>query len=182
MNMLFIVLILGVFNLLLLVLLYFVLFESKRKLHGELTTLWSSFEKLRNQLEHLEIQKREDAVFPLKLQATERLIVLVERIKPGMLVHRQLSNATTASQLAALMLQNIRDEFEYNISQQLYVSERSWQLIVAAREEIVQLIHLSLSSAGHDTAPEVLASEMFSASLRFPDEALASLRAELVRA
>ncbi|MBK9292530.1 MAG: hypothetical protein IPM52_13030 [Bacteroidetes bacterium] len=129
-----------------------------------------------------ESQKTPDnqaGLFPLRVQAAERLIVLVERIKPGMLVHRHLTSAATAAQLAALMLQNIREEFEYNISQQLYVSERSWQLISAAREEIIQLIHLSLAAVEAEASPEMLARELFAASLRFPDEALASLRAEL---
>lgn len=124
-------------------------------------------------------KQKEELLFPLKVQAAERLIVLIERIKPAMLVHRHLANAASAAQLATLMLQNIRDEFEYNISQQLYVSERSWQLIAAAREEIVQLLHLSLASVDSAAPPETLAREMFAANLRFADEALSSLRNEL---
>ncbi len=120
-----------------------------------------------------------ESIFPLRVQAAERLIVLLERIKPGMLVHRHLPNATSAGQLAALMLQNIREEFEYNISQQLYVSERSWQLIQAAREEVVQSVHLALSKIGQEAPPANLATELFSSTLRFPDEALISLRSEL---
>lgn len=178
--MLLALLILQIFNLLVLFALGFVVFFNNRRQKEKMTLWLDLLEKLHNRIEPNDRQKREEAIFPLRVQAAERLIVLVERIKPGMLVHRHLGNAGTAAQLAGLMLQNIRDEFEYNISQQLYVSERSWQLITAAREEVVQLIHLSLASIDPETPPHMLASEMFAAELRFPDEALTSLRAELI--
>ncbi len=172
-------LILGVFNLLVLSVLSFVVFSHYRKQQEKMRILNDLLLKLQNSIEPTDRQRKEETIFPLKVQAAERLIVLVERIKPGMIVHRQIANASTASQLAALMLQNIRDEFEYNISQQLYVSELSWQLISAAREEIVQLVHLSMASLEPEAPPEALAREIFTASLRFPDEALTSLRSEL---
>lgn len=151
----------------------------QRSLQLQMSDLLNRLEAIQQKPEKQNRKSQDEAIFPLRVQAAERLIVLVERLKPGMLVHRHLVNALSASQLAQLMLHNIRDEFEYNISQQLYVSERSWQLICAAREEIVQLIHLGLASLDKDAAPEVLARELFAASLRFPDEALASLRAGL---
>lgn len=151
----------------------------QRRLESKISSLQEHLERLNALTENRNSKSREESLFPLRVQAAERLIVLVERIKPAMLVHRHLAAALTASQMAQLMLQNIREEFEYNISQQLYVSERSWQLISAAREEIVQLIHLSLAGVGNEAAPEDLAREMFAAQLRFPDEALSSLRLEL---
>lgn len=171
--------ILSIITLLLLGVVVYLILDLSRRQQKELSELSQWLGKLTLSGQASGKHDREESMFPLRVQASERLIVLVERIKPGMLVHRHLVHAVSAWQLAQLMLQNIREEFEYNISQQLYVSDRSWQLISAAREEIVQLIHISLASVGNEAGPEALARELFAASLRFPDEALASLRAEL---
>ena len=36
------------------------------------------------------------------------------------------------------LLQNVQDEFEHNLAQRLYVSESTWQLVVLAKEEVLQ--------------------------------------------
>ncbi|HMM11775.1 MAG TPA: hypothetical protein PKE03_06755 [Bacteroidales bacterium] len=174
-------LVLIVVNLILLLLLFFLVFDRWSRLRKELSTMKTLLEKRIASQEPPAISNLKESVFPLKVQAAERLIVLIERIKPGMIVHRHIASASSSAQLAMMMLQSIREEFEYNISQQLYVSERSWQLITAAREEITQQIHLSLAAIEPDSGPENIARELFAANLRFPDEALASLRDELRR-
>ncbi|MDR1006047.1 MAG: hypothetical protein LBL74_04210 [Bacteroidales bacterium] len=78
---------------------------------------------------------------PVKLQAYERLIMLLERIKPENLVMRCYQYGMQTSMLKDVMLKNIRDEFDYNLSQQLYVSESSWTLVKQAKEETIALIN-----------------------------------------
>ena len=78
---------------------------------------------------------------PLRLQAYERLTLLLERISPVQAVTRVLQTGMSALQFQILLTQNIRDEFEHNMVQQIYVSPESWGLIRSAREEVIRLIN-----------------------------------------
>ncbi len=44
-------------------------------------------------------------------------------------------------QLQAAMVGAIRDEFEYNMSQQLYLSSKTWGFVRNAKEETISLIN-----------------------------------------
>ena len=35
----------------------------------------------------------------------------------------------------------VRDEFEHNVSQQIYISKECWALVLTAKESIIQLIN-----------------------------------------
>jgi hypothetical protein len=80
---------------------------------------------------------------PLRLQAYERLILLLERITPAQAVNRALQPGMTTYHLQMMLIQNIREEFEHNIAQQIYVSPSGWAMIKSAKEEIIHLINIS---------------------------------------
>jgi hypothetical protein len=79
----------------------------------------------------------------LRLQAYERTVLLLERITPGNLVLRIQSPDMNAIQLQAALIRAIREEFEYNLSQQLYISVFAWELVKNAKEETIKLINLA---------------------------------------
>lgn len=78
---------------------------------------------------------------PLRLQAYERLALLVERITPSSLLVRNHQPGITAKELNAILVTEIRAEFEHNITQQLYVSENSWQMIRSLKDRTVSMIN-----------------------------------------
>jgi hypothetical protein len=80
-------------------------------------------------------------VTPLRLQAYERLVLLLERISPEALVLRASYPAKTCRELHAELLQTIRAEFEYNLSQQLYVSTEVWASVCNVKNYVVALIN-----------------------------------------
>lgn len=86
-----------------------------------------------------------EAVGTLKLQACERLILFLERITPNNLILRVHSQDMTASQLHAALIRTIREEFEYNLSQQLYVSAKTWEFVRNAKEETIRQINSAVS-------------------------------------
>jgi hypothetical protein len=86
--------------------------------------------------------------FPLKLKAYERLIFFVERMSPQNLIHRVNRGSMTSAQLQLELLRAIREEFEHNVSMQMYVSDQSWQLVAATREEVSQWIREAASKVG----------------------------------
>lgn len=75
-----------------------------------------------------------------KLQAYERMTLFLERIKPSTLVMKFDSNLKP-HEFIFLTEKNIQEEFEYNSSQQLYLTRNTWSSIVAAKTNTIQLLH-----------------------------------------
>ena len=86
---------------------------------------------------------------PMRLQAYERLILFLERISPDSMLLRLKGQAHTNADLHLAMLQNIRSEYEHNISQQLYVSQDVWEKIKAAKE----YVKVFLNEAAKEVSP-----------------------------
>jgi len=80
-------------------------------------------------------------ITPVRLQAYERLILLLERISPESLVMRASYPIKTCEQLHSELLQIIRAEFEHNLSQQLYVSVEAWNSVRNVKNFTVALIN-----------------------------------------
>jgi len=78
---------------------------------------------------------------PLQLQAYERLVVLAERIALPNLISRVNQGGVSAREMQILLLENIKQEFEYNSSQQIYVSPVSWQAINNLKEQNMLIIN-----------------------------------------
>lgn len=90
-----------------------------------------------------EAYKTENAkiTVPLRIQAYERLVLLLERISPDSLLLRVQTPQMTAGLLHQELLITIRAEFEHNLSQQIYVSQVSWTAVKLAKDNLVRLIN-----------------------------------------
>lgn len=82
---------------------------------------------------------RNQELLRYRIQALERLVLLVERMRPEGLVHRLASETQSTAQQLAMMTQ-LRAEMEHNLAQQIYVSRATWQLITQARDEVLGLV------------------------------------------
>jgi len=102
---------------------------------------FSDKEKHKNKFET--IQANNKLITPIRLQAYERIILLLERIKPDAMALRLQKQNLTAIQMQILMLGTVRKEFNHNLSQQLYISNETWQTVVNAKEQISRLINLT---------------------------------------
>lgn len=71
----------------------------------------------------------------LPLQAYERLTLLVDRIALPNLVNRYSSDGLTAREMQLTLNKVIRDEFDYNVTQQIYVSAESWTAVKNLKEQ-----------------------------------------------
>lgn len=87
---------------------------------------------------------------PIRLQSYERLVVYLERITPNNLILRTQKSGMTALHLHAELIKSIRTEFDHNISQQIYMSNASWELIKSTKEEMIKLVNASLNKVGED--------------------------------
>jgi len=104
-----------------------------------------------------------EIITPLRLQAYERMALFLERIDPNQLLFRVGSSDLTAYQMQTLLLATIRNEFEHNLSQQIYISIETWESIKNAKEKIVNLVNLSAGKLDENASSTELASALLEA-------------------
>ena len=113
-------------------------------------------EAAKNQVQmRLDVQK---ITLPVRMQAYERLVLLLERIEPAGLLVRTNLPGMNASQLQSALVQSVRSEFEHNLSQQLYVSSKAWEMVRNAREEAIKRINTAAMKLPPDATSADLAS------------------------
>ena len=83
----------------------------------------------------------QNLITPLRLQAYERIILYLERINPENLLMRMSKQGQTCQQLQNELLSTIRAEFEHNLSQQIYISNKAWEMLKNAKNSTLQLIN-----------------------------------------
>ncbi|MFT5338106.1 MAG: hypothetical protein ACI9YL_002122 [Luteibaculaceae bacterium] len=107
------------------------------------------------------IRDAQKHTFPMRLQAYERVLIFLERMDFKSMVIRFNRNGMNAKMLQAEMVKGIRDEFEHNLSQQLYVSDGAWNLIVFAKEECVRIIQHASIQAGEEASVMEFSGHLF---------------------
>ena len=90
-------------------------------------------------------KQNNDIVMPIRLRAYERIVLFLSRIDPKSLLLRFDFAGMTVLQLQQMLLQAVRDEYDHNVSQQIYISREAWVLVVNARENLTQLINTCAS-------------------------------------
>ena len=80
-------------------------------------------------------------IMPLKVQAYERFLLYLERVQLPQLVKRVYVPGMEKGTFHLQLLQNVREEFEHNLAQQLYVANSTWNAVVNAKEELVNQIN-----------------------------------------
>lgn len=121
------------------------------------------------------------SAMPLRLQAYERLTLFLERISPNKLLVRVPPISSNKEDYENLLIQNIEQEMEHNLAQQIYVSEKCWNIITAAKNATIQLIRKASLLEKTDTADklrEVVLTEMM--ERRAPSDAALSFIKEEV--
>jgi hypothetical protein len=102
---------------------------------------------------------------PLRLQAYERIILLLERISPANLVMRVHQQGMSSAEFQKVLVQTIRDEYTHNLSQQLYVSSKAWDLVKTAREEMIRQINTSAAQLGEEATSIDLSNKLLEMSM-----------------
>lgn len=105
--------------------------------------------------------KNKDLITPVRLQAYERMVLLLERMASSQIVLRNVSLGQSAVQLQQSLISNIREEFDHNLSQQLYISSEAWLMIKSAREAAITSINEASSKLEPDAPATDLAQLIF---------------------
>jgi len=80
-----------------------------------------------------------------KTHSYERMTLFLERIKPSNLIQK-FDKGLAAHEFIFLTERTINEEFEYNSSQQLYLTKNAWQNIVDSKNTVIDLLHQTYES------------------------------------
>jgi hypothetical protein len=95
-----------------------------------------------NNLQLLDLKKAINSqTLPLRLQAYERLVLFTDRINPANLLIRLNGPAYSAAELHSLIVADIRNEYQHNVTQQIYVSDRAWMVTKRVKEDTLSLVN-----------------------------------------
>ncbi len=103
----------------------------------------SFFEK---QFDFAKTKSEAEIVFPLKIQAYERITLLLERIKLENLLLRINLDSFETGGFHGFLLNEIRNEFNHNLAQQLYIKSETWELVNMAVNGTMVDINQNLSN------------------------------------
>ncbi|RLD20856.1 MAG: hypothetical protein DRI69_05490 [Bacteroidetes bacterium] len=108
----------------------------------------------------LAASSRGESATRLKLQAYERLMLFCERIAVKSLLLRLQSTQMSAIDLQSAIVIAVQQEFEYNLSQQLYVSDRLWMIIDLAKNQVIEIVVHVGSNVSPDAPAEDLSKQL----------------------
>lgn len=98
------------------------------------------------EIKYLQIElrkQRQEFFLPNRFEAYQRAILFLERIHPNSLVMRLNKPGLPARILQAEMLKSIREEYDHNVVQQLFISTIAWDMMKRSREDVVRIINLA---------------------------------------
>ena len=135
-----------------------------------------------NKRRHFLIQKdlQKDAL-PVRLQAYERISLFLERIKPSKLLLRVQPTSSNKDDYESLLIANIEQEFDHNLAQQIYVTDKCWSITSTAKNATIQMIrkaNVSKEVNSADKLRELILTEMM--DKRAPSDAALSFIKEEV--
>lgn len=102
----------------------------------------------------LQRDNRKDAL-PLRLQAFERMALFLERINPTKLLIRITPLSQDKNDYENLVIAQIEQEFEHNLTQQIYLSDECWTIIMTAKNATIQMIRKTAMSERVDSADKL---------------------------
>ncbi|AFK03498.1 hypothetical protein Emtol_2361 [Emticicia oligotrophica DSM 17448] len=138
-----------------------ILIPAAAVLYGMYLTIQTFLQK-QFEIKELDIkQKNIEIIMPIRLQAFERMILFLERISPNNLLLRIGSIEIQSIDYQRLLLKEIRDEFNHNIAQQLYISHDTWEKIRLAMNDTIALINTAASEVSPDAPAINLSKKIF---------------------
>ena len=155
-----------------------------------IVVLIAGFWLIQHSMYHNEEKKRQwelkresqKTVSPIRLRAYERLALLLERTKPEHMLMGVDMSGMSVPQLQQYLLQTLRAEFDHNQSQQVYVSDEVWDMIVNARDQTAAFIISMASQIPSDASAQMYAQTLITAyssnGLTPTDKALEELKNE----
>lgn len=118
------------------------------------------------ELKKLEVRSKSiETILPARLQAYERMTLFLERISPQNLLIRLNNPAYSARDFQKILLDEMRNEYNHNASQQVYMSEELWSKIKNAKEDLTMLVNEAATAMTPESTGIDLAKRIFELTL-----------------
>lgn len=135
-------------------------------------------------LQLIELKKTVSSqTLPLRLQAYERVVLFIERINPANLLIRLNNPDYSAAELYMLIVAELRNEYQHNVTQQIYVSAATWAIVKQLKEQTLAAVNNAIktlpeSATGLELSRTILAQVSQAENNPF-DAGLSLIRKEL---
>ncbi|EOZ97044.1 hypothetical protein A33Q_1962 [Indibacter alkaliphilus LW1] len=134
-------------------------------IYGMYLTIMSFLKKERDKM-LVEIKTQNtQTILPIRLQAGERICLLLERVTPNNLIRRVNSPEFTAQDLYHKLIYEIREEFNHNLSQQVYFTDETWESVRRAVESVITMVNTAMQDMPDEARGLDLAKRIFQISL-----------------
>ncbi|WNM18436.1 DUF7935 family protein [Flavobacterium capsici] len=115
----------------------------------------SHFKDQQNTRKWLLLREKQKHSMPLKLQAYERLALFLERINPSKLLIRVAPLSDNKEEYQNLLIRHIEQEYEHNLTQQIYITDDAWVMILNAKNAIIQNIRKTTLDSSIENADKL---------------------------
>ncbi len=105
--------------------------------------------------------KKADLFLPNQIEAYQRALLLMERIHPNSLIMRTVTPGVPAHLYQAELLKAIREEFDHNVAQQLFITPATWKVVEQAKNETVKIINVAANALPETAVSTDLATRIF---------------------
>ena len=131
-------------------------------------------------LKRLEVRSKSiELVLPNRLQAYERMALFLERVSPQNLLVRLNISGMPSREFHQLLLSEIRNEYNHNVAQQVYISENVWNLIKNAKEDLILSINDAAGEMSMESTSLDLSRKIFEKSINKQVDPIAHALVEL---
>lgn len=143
--------------------------------------LWKQRKEAKELLDKHEKQKAAaPSAQPLQLQAYERLMLLVDRIALPNIISRTSQAGLSARDMQLLLTQQIRQEFEYNVTQQIYVSQESWEAVRNLKDQNILIVNQIASFLPAESTAQDLSRSILEMLMQSPKASLHNVVADVL--
>lgn len=123
-------------------------------------------------------------LIPLRIQAYERMVILLERMAPEQLIARLPEESLDGSAwfVQQWVVQTIREEFQHNVTQQLYLEESTWLKIKEAVDQQIWQLNQVHKSVNVEATGRIFLTQWISYRMEQPnflEDALVMVRSDL---
>jgi len=87
--------------------------------------------------------ERQKFFLPQRVDAYQRAILLMERVHPNSLVMRLNNPGLPAAAMQIKLMESIREEYEHNIAQQMFIAPATWEMVRQAKDETIKVVNLA---------------------------------------
>jgi len=141
-------------------------------IYGMYLTIMSFLQKEREKMLVGIKTQNTQTILPIRLQAGERLCLLLERITPNNLVRRINDPDYSSRDLYSQLLHEVREEFNHNLYQQVYFTDETWESIRRAVESVITLVNTAMQDMSNESRGIDLAKRIFQLSLEQKNDAI----------